>query len=232
MTVPDVTPLATDNLSEKQCSSCGELKPIEAFSRKRSNRNGYNSQCKTCASISRKRHYASHAEEEREKRKQYYYENHERELLSNRERYHSNKQYWREYNVHYYKANRDRLLAYGAEYSAAHRDIRRKWFRAFRATDVGKAQHRLSQSKRRAKKSGQEPIKQSAIQSIRLAQTDKKGRLICWACNKPIVGEYHLDHWVPLDKDGAHTPGNLHYMHAHCNLTKGAKHPFEIGRLL
>ena len=216
----------------KRCSKCGKTKPIEAFSHKRSSRDGHNSWCKACASVSRRQRYSLHAEDEREKRKKYYYDNHERELLSNRERYHSNKQYWRDYHVRYYKVNRDRLLAYGAAYNMAHPEVRRKWFRAFRDTDDGKAQHRLSQSKRRAKKSSQKSITQTDIQSIRAAQTDKKGRLICWACGKPITGEYHLDHWVPLGKDGEHVPGNLHYMHARCNLKKSDKHPTEIGRLL
>jgi hypothetical protein len=69
--------------------------------------------------------------------------------------------------------------------------------------------------------------------AIRAAQTDKKGRLICWRCGKPITGTPHLDHWIPLAKHGGENrAGNLHYMHAKCNQSKSTKHPFELGRLL
>jgi 5-methylcytosine-specific restriction endonuclease McrA len=67
---------------------------------------------------------------------------------------------------------------------------------------------------------------------IRAGQTDKKGRLICWRCGKPITDTPHVDHWIPLSKGGSNDAGNLRYMHANCNISKGAKMPAEIGRLL
>ena len=83
------------------------------------------------------------------------------------------------------------------------------------------------------------------LDAIRKAQTDRHGRLICWACGYPIVGNEpppifpdaahlpsHVDHWVPLKHDGSNDAGNLHIMHGICNLKKGSKHPMEIGRLL
>ena len=70
------------------------------------------------------------------------------------------------------------------------------------------------------------------LESVRAAQTDRKGRLICWRCGKPIKGTPHLDHWIPLAGGGTNDPGNLHYMHPKCNMTKSAKHPTELGRLL
>lgn len=70
------------------------------------------------------------------------------------------------------------------------------------------------------------------LTSIRAAQTNAIGQLICWRCGKPITDTPHLDHWIPLSKGGTNDAGNLHYMHARCNLSKGAKLPTEIGRLV
>jgi 5-methylcytosine-specific restriction endonuclease McrA len=70
------------------------------------------------------------------------------------------------------------------------------------------------------------------LDAIRAAQTDKRGRLICWRCGKPIKGTPELDHWIPIARGGRNDAGNLHYMHATCNRNKGAKLPTEIGRLI
>jgi 5-methylcytosine-specific restriction endonuclease McrA len=87
--------------------------------------------------------------------------------------------------------------------------------------------------RRRAKKSGAESgCTASDLNAIRASQTDNKGQLICWRCHKPINGTPHLDHFIPLDKGGKHAPGNLHYMHAKCNLNKSNKHPHELGMLI
>jgi hypothetical protein len=106
--------------------------------------------------------------------------------------------------------------------------------RAYQLTDAGKMSRRASNHNRRARKqiTGGTRTAADDLSAIRAAQTDKKGRLICWRCNKPIKETPHLDHWIPLDKGGSNDPGNLHYMHATCNLTKSAKHPFELGVLL
>lgn len=105
--------------------------------------------------------------------------------------------------------------------------------RLFYRTPEGKAARAAYAHKRRARKlAGGGSFTPADLIAIRAAQTDRKGRLICWKCGKPIKGTPHLDHWIPLDKEGSNGPGNLHYMHARCNLEKGAKLPTEIGRLL
>jgi hypothetical protein len=243
MTTLDCNPSTQGVSTLKQCLGCGELKPEEAFAKNKSKRGGRETQCKSCSKLYRertadarreyqKKYYTEHAEYFREKSRDYHAEHREAIIVKLRISYREKIEYHKEYHKQYYVKNRDRMLAYGAAYNEAHPEVRRKWFRAYRDTDAGKLQHRLSQGKRRAKMSSQEPIEQSDIDAIRAAQTDKKGRLICWSCGKPIVGEYHLDHWVPIDKDGAHIPGNLHFMHVKCNLKKSSKHPTEIGRLL
>lgn len=116
----------------------------------------------------------------------------------------------------YRAKNKDRLTAYRRLWTADNPEKVRAYWTTRRAREVSAG----------GRCTGED------LAAIRAAQTDKKGRLICWKCGKPIKSNPHLDHWIPLDKQGSSSAGNLHYMHARCNLSKGAKHPIEIGRLI
>jgi hypothetical protein len=110
---------------------------------------------------------------------------------------------------------------------------RREYERQYRKTEKGRASQKAKEQKRRAKERGIDADCSAAdLIAIRQAQTDKRGRLICWRCRKPITDTPHLDHFIPFDKGGSHTAGNLHYMHAKCNLNKSNKHPHELGMLI
>jgi len=65
----------------------------------------------------------------------------------------------------------------------------------------------------------------------RRAKEDPKVR--CYLCGRLIpIGERQVDHIWPLSKGGAHRPSNLAIAHRHCNQSKNAKLPQEIGLLL
>jgi len=58
-------------------------------------------------------------------------------------------------------------------------------------------------------------------------------RVRCYLCGKLIPkGQRHVDHIMPLAKDGPHTGSNLAIACATCNLRKGSKLPAEVGLLL
>lgn len=191
----------------KQCTKCGEVKTLDQF-HKGSAKFGLQSHCKQCIS-------------------DYYVVNRERIGKYKRAWYEKNRGKILEYHVVYYTQNRTGILDYSRKRRAEGKDTKAAWRRA-NPDKVTAANNRY-----RARKMGNGGnYTADDLAAIRAAQTDKQGRLICWACNKPIVGKPHLDHWIPLDKGGTNDPGNLHYMHAKCNLKKSVKHPTEIGRLL
>jgi len=141
----------------KKCSKCGEIKPLSEFARCAKSRDGLKSECKTCQAERRRRYYAEHAEEERERK----------------------------------HARRAREISAPGTHTAA--DLR--------------------------------------LQAR--AQTDKRGRLICWWCGQPIEGPYQKDHRIPLGRGGSNWPENIVIVHVECNLSKGTKLPGEFnGRLL
>jgi len=46
---------------------------------------------------------------------------------------------------------------------------------------------------------------------------------MCGICFKPIVGDFHVDHIIPLSKGGPHCYANTQLAHPLCNQVKGAK---------
>jgi hypothetical protein len=205
MSVPNcnISPVDSDNL--KQCSKCGNLKPFVAFYRDRTKADGLQRHCIDCQKAYRKIHLAE-------------------KLAYNRE--------WRE-------NNRERTRENGRRGSAAYRDRNRdkvrerdrEFMRKMRVENpdyIRLIRHKSRANRRKA--TGSHTV--ADLVAVRAAQTDAKGRLICWECGKPIRSTPHLDHWIPLAKGGTNDAGNLHYMHAKCNMKKNAKMPTEIGRLI
>ncbi len=47
----------------------------------------------------------------------------------------------------------------------------------------------------------------------------------CFYCETVLESVYHVDHIVPLSKDGSNWPGNLALACPQCNLSKGANDP-------
>ncbi len=48
-----------------------------------------------------------------------------------------------------------------------------------------------------------------------------------------LDGKYHVDHRIPLSRNGDNNPGNLCLTHPYCNQSKKDKMPWEwCGRLL
>ena len=237
----------------KVCSQCGEVRPAtrEHF-RLRPNGTLFTS-CRDCGRASAKRWRDANPDLHAKAYQQWYQNNRDHRAESMRSWRCAN----REHVIAYRKANRERRTAYNKAWLEAHPGYGIKWYwanyehnskrartwreankeylsrykKAWRETnkDIVAANNHL----RRARKKLAPGTHSAAdLAAIRAAQTDKKGRLICWACGKPIIDTPHLDHWIPLAKGGTNDPGNLRYMHAKCNLIKRDRLPHELGRLI
>lgn len=54
---------------------------------------------------------------------------------------------------------------------------------------------------------------------------------ICGICGRPANSRsWHLDHIIPLSRDGQHTKDNVQVSHPRCNLSKKAKLPSEMAK--
>ena len=223
MDTPDLTTL-------KQCRTCGALKP-HAYEYFPLSRGKVGSECRVC---------------KLERGKAWYEANKERLSLKASEYRATHKEQSSKYGKAWYRANKERHAAKSkawrlenadrhAELNRTHyesnKELRAKQTKAWREANPDKVRT-YSHNRRARKKNAEGSCTVADLTAIRAAQTDSKGRLICWRCGNPIKGTPHLDHWIPLNKGGSDGPGNKHYMHARCNRTKADKLPTEIGRLI
>lgn len=233
MTNPDsITPT-------KICTTCGKELPAttEYFSRKKTGKYGLDAKCKRCRHAYRVEHqdsinaynaiyHAAHREKERAWTAAYHAQHREDE---------------RARAAAYRKANPEKVRAYNASraemqrvYHIEHYEERRAYAIAYRASPQGKVLRKAAHHRRRALKARSGgSYTQAELDAVLKAHTHPKtGKLICALCGKPIKGNYHIDHFIPLILGGTNDAGNLRITHQECNLHKSAKHPHKIGVLI
>jgi len=98
----------------KKCSKCGEVKPVEWFSRDKSKKGGRCNHCKAC----RKQYHKQYREENKEAIE-------ERMKLYRGE----NKEYYAEYRKRYYEENREHLLKQTRQYGEDHKEQRKQYIK-------------------------------------------------------------------------------------------------------
>lgn len=228
MTSP-ILPATPDSDNLKTCPGCGEIKPRELFARHSRRADGLQVHCKACNAAYRREHRSAKLEYNH----QYYAANAESLREYGRNYHHEHKDERAVYRREYYSRNREQFIAKSAVYrsSPEFKCRRSQYDRKHRQENKHKYTVRDANRRARERELGAY-ITLADIELIRKSQTDKRGNLICWRCGNPILNNPHLDHFVPLDKGGPNTPGNLRFMHAVCNLTKATKHPHELGMLI
>lgn len=234
----EVYPQALGISTLKRCSSCKNVYPAtcEHFHKNSRTRDGLYSRCKQCELDRQRKYYAANRAEYNPKPTKicprcgvelpltadYWY--HGRASTSG---FAPNcKKCTNERNHEYAVRHPDIIAKSKTGWIERNPERRRKSARSWRKNNPEKASS-ISAVRRAAGS-----VTADELWAIRAAQTDKRGQLICWKCGKPITDTPHLDHWYPVIRGGTSDAGNLHYMHAKCNLSKGAKHPTEIGRLI
>jgi 5-methylcytosine-specific restriction endonuclease McrA len=232
----------------KHCPKCGQDLPatLKYFPRSKQNRDGLYGYCKPCKAASGRKRYSEnpearqrtidrasqyakdHPEQRLEIRKRYYKSHHEQEIARVRKYHAENKHVSRAW----YDANRDRVLEYSRQYRILHAEQYRSQSKEYYETHKAEALHRWRVRHVRIRKAeGEHTL--ADLREIRAGQTDKRGRLRCWYCGKPIQGSPHLDHKMPLARGGSNGPDNLCYACGPCNKSKSTKTPAEYaGRML
>ena len=193
----------------KVCSRCKEEKPLEAFGKDRSKKDGLHNQCKGC----RKQCHQENREKKSEYGKQYYQDN--REKISEYAKQHrqENREYYSEYAKQYHKKNRKKR----AEHRKQHYQ-----------DNVEK--YTVYSTKRRALKRDAVPdaLLNCPIEKDRLDKTYKLRSLL----SKATGVEYHVDHIWPLSKGGPHWSGNLQVITAKENLSKSDSFCEDTARVI
>lgn len=204
----------------KRCTKCGEEKPAtgEYFQARKDSKDGFRGYCRNCLADYKHAHYLTNWHELRARNRTYY--------EANKPKIHAQQRIYRKLHKgdqrriahEWYEANKEKTRLQVRVYRSAHPEVQRS-----------------SNQKRKARTRGVEGSYHSEDVRIQIRmQTDKKGKLRCWWCDKTILSnDYHIDHRIPLAQGGNNCPENIVIAHSKCNLSKGAKLSQEWnGRLL
>ena len=229
------------NATMKRCTICGQEKPLDKFSKKKTGKFGVHSQCKECRHAYDKRYYATNAQRISEYQKRYYRANTER-ILTRVKRYRI--------------ANIERVNQYQEQWRADHAEYQKEYHRQYRASHSQETQKRYqryyAEHSERLKENAQRyrvnhPGKVTVMRQRRVARkralpdtfTDADWmRCLDWFnhtcayCGRP-QGLWHTlaaDHFIPLDDPDC--PGTVvaniipacHGING-CNNSKSAKEP-------
>ena len=205
----------SDNpIPQKRCSKCGELKPLDAFHKNKSQKDGLAHYCRAC----RVEYSAANAEYINEYARAYRASHIEKERERSHAYYTANTEKRRDYHRAHYIANVEVILEKHRAYKAANVEVRREQARAYRAThpDV----HRATWQRRHARIKGNGgSFTSQELRHMRLTQGG-----FC-----PYCQEHHphlsIDHIIPLKQGGRHEAANICLVCRRCNSSKGNRTP-------
>ena len=191
-------------MDSKQCSKCGEEKPVAEFYKAKNKKDGLRGECKSCSKSVNKSYYKSNAEQIKERTTQYRLDNKE----ARRDKDRATKQKWCE-------ENEDRVAQYRKKHNGSekHKAACSRWCKNNRAKG------RAYLAKYRAAKLQQTPS--WASEQLIAAYYAEAKRL------EELTGiKFHVDHIIPLQGElvsGLHVESNLQLLMAHENLGKSNK---------
>lgn len=182
----------------KVCSKC-KIEKEDYLFRKGKNKDGLYSSCKVCEGLQKKDYYLKNKDKVKETHKIYSNKKESKALRKLRGNLPKNKESRKQYSTSYYLRNADKLKKYASVY---------------KKTENGKLSTINSRKHRN--------IKNKIIPSTDLKLLLEKQKNTCFYCKNPLSRK-HLDHFIPLSKNGEHFILNVVWTCPTCNLKKSSK---------
>lgn len=216
-----------DSTTFKRCTKCQTEYPAtsEYFRKCASCRNGLTARCKKCMDQENRDYNAANREKIAEKQRAYYTENREAIKANARKHYAENKARHIQTANEWRAANPDKVRATQRKWSTNNPDKERQKVKNWRAANPDKRRAQAHRRRALEKLSGG-TFTAADIEAIRLAQGNR-----CYICKKELT-KFHIDHFIPVALGGTNDPGNLRLACPHCNQSKNAKHPHDLGILI
>lgn len=217
--------MTDDSIPQKQCRTCGEIKPLDMFHRNNGKKDGRQPCCKMCIAkryeakaeaICKKKRTRYHAsiEEHRAAQRAYRTANIERTRAHNRAYHIANPDYRRAYYAQRSEIKRE----YNRAYHAAHAETIRMRMRAYQAAHL--EEDRARRHNRRALLKGNGGS--YTAQEIKKMRAEQAG--ICAYCHyQHNPDRLTIDHILPITKGGSNNISNICLACWRCNLTKHAR---------
>lgn len=195
----------------KKCCTCNMLLSITNFCKNNSTKDKLSKRCKVCVKL-RSKSRSIYNKKYREKNivrlndndKQYYLLNKETLSIRKKTHYQDNKIEYVIRAHNYYKNNSKKIKDKVKDYN----------------NTIYKKQRILNVRKRRALK------KNAFVQHFKHEEIINKYGDKCFYC---LIGKFeHIDHYIPLSKNGEHTLENIRPSCASCNMSKHDKLPLDF----
>ena len=194
--------------NSKACIRCKQQQPITAFHSAKNRRDGRYPYCRECCKAIRRERAEADAEGERERKRR-------------------KSEYDAAYNAERKDLKGEQVRRRYQEKSAEIKAYIRDWQR--KNAELVRSYKATSKAKRRA-------ACDEGVSGAKLLAWVKGQAKRCYWCAAGCKDSFHVDHYVPLAKGGAHELANLVIACPTCNLRKHAKDPLvfarEVGRLL
>lgn len=252
--------LDNNEVQYKKCCTCKEVKQLLFFSKNKKERDGMQSECKSCQKVRRdariavnpnyfnvsdkeKKHeyYINNAYRLKEYRAEYYKENKDRLREVSKAYYEANKEKHNETCRKYYKENKEKLAEYYKARYHENIDSEKKRQKEYRIANKEKIQarhaERYQQNKeyfRAAWHKRRARLRNAdgshTKEDIQFILEKQKGK--CVTCAVCITTDYSVDHITPLSKGGSNNKDNIQLLCKSCNSSKGNKDPIEFMQTL
>lgn len=196
-------------MAAKQCTKCGETKPLEKFYRLKLGRLGRQAECKICSDARRRALAKTRPEAERASRR-LWEQNHPEVVRASGAKKRSKpgyKQRMKEYGAAWYAKNRERLVPIRAAWHAENYEARRK---------PKMVQNEANRRARRRAAGGSHTLEQ-------VMELMERQHFECVCCPTSIKDSFHRDHIVPLSAGGSNDISNIQLLCPPCNRSKGAR---------
>lgn len=219
----------------KACARCE--KTSADFSPDRRASDGLQPSCRPCNRAAKKKAREANIDAFRVREREYYRQNMDkmrasaaRSALKNRDKVLAGKR------AYYERVKKTpEYIAKSAAYMEATKDKKREYDKQYRAARPGLCAARAkgwvaaNPEKRRAiansYKSRRKTQEESGIESSVLANWIENQPKVCFYCGCDCPESFHVDHFIPLSKGGAHVLPNLRIACGTCNVRKSAKLP-------
>jgi 5-methylcytosine-specific restriction endonuclease McrA len=184
----------------KQCSTCGETKPLTEYFKKNGAKDGLRGYCKTCSAAYRRKWMRENPERGQALRARTYTKHRDKRVAHHRE---------------YNNQNRERINAESRRRAQENPELIRARGAAYKAANPAK--YSEYEARRRWRKAN------LAVGEVDYDAILERDGLVCHICGQPVPqGEHQFDHVIPLAKGGEHSAENIKIAHGLCNRKKGA----------
>ena len=202
-----------DGVMYRKCIKCQEYKIFDEFYKDKNRTFGVGNKCKICFEEYREKYYKQNKEHYRGYKKKYYEQNKEKE---------------REYREQNKERINKRIKEYNNniknKYGVSQTTLRYREDENFRLNFKLRSSNR--QNLKRALeyynngKSDKLPIKSPSRMLLKLYEIQNHN---CPYCSNNMKDDIHIDHIIPLSKNGSNEVHNLILCCSNCNLRKSAK---------